>query len=85
MHGVSVWTVKPTCDIWPIMRWYSLMGVAICLEDLVKSIYSWVRGGQRERDKVLNGWRKVFGYVWVWVYLGWSLPKVVFPRIECME
>jgi hypothetical protein len=60
-----------------------MMGFAIVFEDLIKSTYWWVRGGHQGGDKMTSGWWRIFGYIWVWMYLGWSLPKLVFPGIDC--
>jgi hypothetical protein len=60
------------------------MGMAIVFEDLVKNMYWRMRGGEKGVDRVMNRWWKAFGYVWVWLYLGWSLPKIRFPEVDCM-
>src|SRR5215469_4481488 len=80
LHATSVWAVDPECDQWPTMRWYILMGAAVIIEDL--SIRWWMRRG-RQGNRPKGGWWKVFGYVWVWTFLGWSLPKLMFPMIDC--
>jgi hypothetical protein len=58
------------------------MGTAVVIEDLLRRMYWWMRGGQ-QGTRPTSGWWKVFGYVWVWMFLGWSLPKIMFPMIDC--
>lgn len=83
VHAVGLKTVGPTCDTMPTIRWHLSMGLAIVVEDFVKSMF-WSIGPRRENldRKSSRGWR-VFGYVWVWTYLGWSLPKIRFPAVDC--
>ena len=58
------------------------MGIVMVIEDLVKNMYWWMRNEKQGTDGT-GGWWKVFGYVWVWAYLGWSLPKLIFPSFDC--
>ena len=58
------------------------MGIAMVVEDLAKNLYWWMRNKKQGTDGT-SGWWKAFGYAWVWVYLGWSLPKLMFPSFDC--
>lgn len=83
-HAAGLWKVNPTCDTLPVLRWYLLMGVAILFEDLIQRLYWWIRSGQKEMDRLaMSRWWRILGYIWVWVYLGWSLPKMFFPLVDC--
>ena len=83
LHAVGLWAIHPTCNVLPILKWYTLMGIAMVFEDVVKRMYWWIRGGQQGVDGKTSRWWRVFGYAWVWVYLGWSLPKLKFPMADC--
>src|SRR5437667_3645717 len=50
VHAVGLWTGRPTCDVIPMLRFYLLMGMATCSEDLMESIYWWVKGGRQGDD-----------------------------------
>ena len=78
MHAAGLWAMAPTCDVKPLLLWYILMGLAIALEDLAKGLFFRVRG----KGAASRQW-KLFGYIWIWVYLAWSLPKALFPMISC--
>ena len=82
LHATGVWALNPKCDARPTIRWYILMGTAVVIEDLLRRVYWWMRGGQQGK-RPTGGWWKVFGYVWVWMFFGWSLPKIMFPMIDC--
>jgi hypothetical protein len=73
-HAVGDWVISPTCDFKPVIWWWLLMPLGIALEDSVGWLFSGVVAGRQ--------WRSV-GYVWVWMYLAWSLPKKVFPSVDC--
>src|SRR5207247_241392 len=73
-HALGLWTIGPMCDVASALRWNILMGFALIFEDLVRWAFSGMVAGRR--------WR-LFGYIWVWIYLAWSLPKMVFPNAAC--
>ncbi len=82
LHAVGYWAVNPNCDVMPTLRWHILMAMVMVFEDLLKSIYRWMRRGH-QGERRTDGWSTVFGYIWVWSYLAWSLPKLMFPEIDC--
>jgi hypothetical protein len=73
-HAVGFWAIDPTCDAMSAIWWSILMGLAVAFEDLIRWALSGIRTSRR--------WR-ILGYIWVWVYLAWSLPKVLFPNANC--
>ena len=75
MHRVGVWVMYPGCDITPTLQWFFLIGLTMAAEDLFRRIFSGVAAGRQ--------WR-VLGYLWVWIYLSWSLPKMRFPMFGCL-
>lgn len=81
LHTAGVWAVNPKCRARPTMEWYILMGTALIIENLLKGMYWWMRG--RQQGNRTSGWWKVFGYVWVWMFFAWSLPKIMFPMVDC--
>lgn len=72
----------PNCGVGHIFQWYSLCACAIIVEDFVQKWGKKVlrRYGLR-RDSRLHYW---VGYLWVWSFFSWSLPKVVFPKDDCV-
>lgn len=70
------------CGLNHIFQWYALSPCAIVAEDIV----------QRLGKRVLNHyqwqtdarWCYWVGYIWVWGFFAWSLPKNVFPKDDCV-
>lgn len=61
----------------PVVHWYCLMGLGVVLEDTVQ-------GGVGYFEHLHSGkWRYAIGYVWVWLFFSWSLPKLFFPMVDC--
>ncbi|KAI9765764.1 MAG: hypothetical protein M1839_005390, partial [Geoglossum umbratile] len=83
LHTAGFWAVGPTCDPMHVMKWNILMGLAVVFEDLVKMMSSLVGGGQQSKKRGANPWWRIFGYIWVWTYLAWSLPKLRYPAFDC--
>ena len=82
VHIAGAWSVNPKCHAWPTMYWYILMGTAVISEDLLRRMYLWMTRRQ-QRNRPTGGWWKMFGYVWVWMFLVWSMPKIMFPMVDC--
>jgi|SRR5579862_2458251 len=79
IHAVGLWAMAPTCGVGPIVEWHVLMGLAMVLEDMAVWLSSAAKNGY-----ALGGrWRVLFGYVWVWAYLAWSLPKIRYRMVDC--
>ncbi|TEY84149.1 hypothetical protein BOTCAL_0020g00240 [Botryotinia calthae] len=85
MHAMIYIPAKmeyPNCGVSHIFQWYSLCACAIIAEDF----------GQKWGKKVLrryglrrdSRWHCWVGYLWVWSFFAWSLPKVVFPKDDCV-
>ena len=91
MHALSTIFRDRSCTIWPVVYWFSLMGVGMVFEDLVQAMFSYIVGrrkevvndGDSDGDRDGGSWRHVVGYLWVWFFFSWSLPKLVFPNVEC--
>ena len=83
LHTIGFWAVGPTCDPMHVMKWNILMGLAVVFEDLVKMASSLVGSGQQSEKRGPNLWWRIFGYIWVWTYLAWSLPKIRYPALDC--
>ncbi|KAF7944181.1 hypothetical protein EAE96_010583 [Botrytis aclada] len=85
MHAMIYIPAKmkfPNCGLSHIFQWYSLCPCAIIAEDLVQKWgrkvlrrYGWSRDSR---------WHYWVGYLWVWGFFAWSLPKFVFPKDDCV-
>ncbi|APA15159.1 hypothetical protein sscle_14g099290 [Sclerotinia sclerotiorum 1980 UF-70] len=70
------------CGISHIFQWYSLSPCAIIAEEIAQKLGKRVlrHHGWRTDSK----WCYWFGYLWVWGFFSWSLPKSVFPKDDCV-
>ncbi|KAF7880069.1 uncharacterized protein EAF02_007706 [Botrytis sinoallii] len=85
MHAMIYIPAKmkfPNCGLRHIFQWYSLCPCAIIAEDLVQKWgkrvlrrYGWSNDSR---------WHYWIGYLWVWGFFAWSLPKFVFPKDDCV-
>ncbi|KAF7921068.1 uncharacterized protein EAE97_011336 [Botrytis byssoidea] len=85
MHAMIYIPAKmklPNCGVSHIFQWYSLCPCAIIAEDLVQKLgkeilrrYGWSKDSR---------WHYWVGYLWVWGFFAWSLPKFVFPKDDCV-
>jgi hypothetical protein len=78
MHAVPLKLLGGACDAWPVMHWYFLAVLGIMAEDLVLGAFAMLGCLEGRR------WR-FLGYVWVWGWFAWSLPKIVFPNWMCWD
>jgi hypothetical protein len=82
MHALCIKLEGGKCEIGPVMHWFCLASGGIVLEDWVMS--AWERWMWKGRGKAsMNIWRYVLGYMWVWGFFAWSLPKMIFPNVDC--
>ena len=80
MHGASTGLYGQNCEVWPVVYWYMSMGIGIILEDWAIWIWNFLIG---ERSQQMRIWYYVIGYMWVWAFYAWSLPKLIYPIIDC--
>ncbi len=70
------------CGWWEEMGWWMLNFGAILVEDLVCAVFGGMVGKRGSSDG--PGWRlKLMGYVWVFAFQFWSLPKQSFSKAFC--
>lgn len=83
MHAVPLKLLGGECAAWPVVRWYLLVVGGIVVEDLVLGAVKYLglltEGAASGKKRY---WRYI-GYVWVWCWFSWSLPKLVFPNWMC--
>lgn len=94
MHAASMFFKNKSCSVMPVMFWFWLMGIGIVVEDAFQSCYMCLSlRVQEKRLSRLKETRKVIkitartrfvGYMWVWLFFSWSLPKLVFPDVDCI-
>ena len=61
------------------MRFFVTQGLGIMLEDVVGALYTWsVPEESRARSSRLRLFERVVGYVWLVVFMAWSVPVWVY-------
>lgn len=91
LHAILLPLLGGTCSAFPVLYWYFLAAGTIILEDYIlgaKKYLGWDNGeGMALRGEAY--WRsrleRWMGYVWVWSWFAWSLPKMVFPSFMCWD
>lgn len=84
MHAMQLKLLGGACLTSPVIRWYFLIAVGIVLEDLALSTCKSFGFENKKSQHSLTCWSWV-GYVWVWSWFSWSLPKIVYPNFLCWE
>src|SRR5215471_1501082 len=74
-HAIGSWTIGPMCDM-------TSTPTVACSDGLRSGNSRTWSGGVFSVVVAGRRWR-VFGYIWVWVYLAWSLPKLLFLNAAC--
>jgi hypothetical protein len=79
VHALVSWQLEH-CAWWGDVYWFCLNFIAMAGEGLVLSVGRGVLGPRFADHK---GWR-VLGYLWVFAFMFWSLPKMQYPKVYCM-
>ena len=89
MHALVDWKLGDgECSSWSVANWYFMQMFAIVFEEVVQ--YAWKKYMQRRLIdlKIVTRWLYVFeraaGYVWVFFWLFWSVPKTSYSELYCM-
>jgi hypothetical protein len=56
--------------------------VGIILEDAIRAHQPRASKGPRDQRTSTSREEKVFGYVWVLLWLSWSYPSTIYPSLE---
>lgn len=84
MHVIGVRMIGPTCQGGPVFRYYCLMALGIVFEDLVRQLYLHsVVGNMGTATSRLLG--RAVGYLWTFLFMSWTLPKLFFPNEACAD
>jgi hypothetical protein len=79
VHMLVTLQLGCSCGYWEDLYWFFLNFAAILAESVVQGVFSKVLG-TGGRSRMTN---KALGYVWVFGFLFWSLPKSHFPKMRC--
>lgn len=83
MHSLSVKLIGSSCDPWPFTWWYVLHALALLLEDCVQRLLKCLVP-KKDTGKTRTGTgAQIAGYIWVYFFFWWSLPRLVFPNVDC--
>ena len=79
VHALVTWQLGFHCGYWEDVAWFLLNWLALLVEDGVSSAAFVVLRGRRLGSRM----EKAVGYLWVFSFLFWSLPKVQYPKVYC--
>ena len=84
MHALVTWQLDYRCGIWEDVAWFSANFTAMIVEDRVQFATLKAFGGYKQevtgRSKVIH---KVVGFLWVFSFMFWSVPKWQYPKVYC--
>ena len=80
MHAIILLRQGSRCKAFPEIYLWLLMGLGMVLEDGAQLLYAIWRSQTQLRH--MNLWYYL-GYVWVWLYFSWALPKGTYPNFFC--
>ncbi|PMD63721.1 uncharacterized protein K444DRAFT_522430, partial [Hyaloscypha bicolor E] len=85
MHSWCAKLQSRKCGAAPVMLWYCLAAAGIVIEDCAQTAYEAVEARLWKELKAprMTTRHEVLGYIWVWVFFAWSLPKMVYPNFAC--
>ena len=81
VHALATRQGRDSCGHWQNARFYVLNFFAILLETMVLAAFSKVTKGY----KVNNTLSKTIGYIWVFMFLFWAIPKHQFSQTLCAQ
>ena len=55
-----------------------MQAIGIMMEDTVQAVYRWYHGQKRTAASP-QGWKRVFGFVWLLLWLTWTTPVWIYP------
>lgn len=79
VHALATRQGRHSCGYWENARFYLLNFLAIVLEAMVLAVFSKVTKGYKLNNTV----SKTIGYVWVFMFLFWAIPKHQFSQTIC--
>lgn len=79
VHALVTWKLGFTCGYWEDIGWFCLNFLGILLEEGIQ----WVYSKCFNVDGKINTTRKVIGFLWVFGFFFWSLPKTQYPKMFC--
>ncbi|KAJ5338657.1 hypothetical protein N7452_005385 [Penicillium brevicompactum] len=81
IHALVTWHATG-CGYWGDIQWFLLNGVVVAGETMIAKPL--LRCLSTEENKASRGlWFQLAGYVWVFAFLFWSVPKWEYGKIYC--
>ncbi|KAK5943383.1 hypothetical protein PMZ80_004390 [Knufia obscura] len=80
-HGMTTWAVGMRCGWWEDVWWFGMQVLAMQVEEVAGRV-----GGVIGAGKMMRAWpglSRVVGHIWTWGFMFWSLPKMMFRKMEC--
>ena len=81
LHGI-VEMYLMDCGATRSLLWWLMQPLAFVLEEAVSQAWKNVMSRYRER-KVVKGFEMVVGWMWVFAWFFWSVPKMIYPLYNC--
>jgi hypothetical protein len=78
VHALVTWKLGFTCGYWENIGWFCLNFLGVLVEEGMQ----WVINKGFRPGKQSTRWKRI-GYVWVFGFFFWSLPKTQYPKVFC--
>lgn len=65
-----------------VMQWFSMQALGFAIEDGAAALFGWITGQESNPDAL---WKKFVGFVWVCVWIVWSMPVWTYPISRASE
>jgi hypothetical protein len=78
VHALVTWKLGFTCGYWEDIEWFCLNFLGVLVEECMQ----WVINKGFRLGKQSTRWKRI-GYVWVFGFFFWSLPKTQYPKVFC--
>lgn len=87
VHAVVSWHFGDACS-WPSDVWwfcvnFGATAIETVVMQLVQSFADSIKQRARLEKWKQSEWSKILGYLWVYVFLFWSVPKWQYSKINC--
>ena len=79
VHALVTWQLGFVCGYWQDIWWFCVNFIAMLAEEWAQWFARRLMGGRFENTNA----GKAVGFLWVYGFLFWSLPKSSYPKISC--
>jgi hypothetical protein len=88
IHAMSLWSLGDRCS-WRLDIWWFCMnfiggGLETAVERSLKFFVRRLGKGELYEFLIRSVWTKLLGFMWVYLFLFWSVPKWQYAKVYCI-